>query len=63
MSMREALAPCVGKNITIIMSGINIAMTGTLLAVSDGWFVLNTKNSPSQYFDMSKMCSFWVQDD
>lgn len=59
MAVKDALTPLVGKSLTVVMSGLNSSVSGTLVSVNDGWFVMKTSASENQHFDMSKLCTFW----
>jgi len=62
MSVRAVLEEFVGKNIHVVMSGLNTAMVGQLVAVGDGWFKMKTNVSNNHHFDMSKLNSFWPEE-
>lgn len=59
MAVKDALKQFVGKQVTIIMSGLNTSMVGLLVSVDDGWFVMETHVSKQHHFDMSKLNSFY----
>lgn len=63
MAVKEALQQFVGKQLTVVMSGLNTTMTGMLVSVNDGWFVMETRVSKQHHFDMSKLNSFYPDEE
>ena len=59
MSMREALDQYEGQIIHVQMTGFPSAMQGLLNSVANDWFIMATVNSEMQFFDMSKLITFW----
>lgn len=59
MSVKDILGTFVNEELTIVMSGLNSSMTGTLVTVDEGWFTMKTATSDEHYFDMSKLNSWY----
>ena len=63
MSMREALETFEGRTIHVQVTGAPSAMMGLLISVANDWFIMTTVNSEMQYFDMTKLITFWPAKD
>jgi ferredoxin-fold anticodon binding domain-containing protein len=62
--MKSILAAYIGKQINVVHGNSgNAVASGTLVAVADDYFVMETRWSDKQYFDLSKLSSFWCPDD
>jgi hypothetical protein len=63
MSLKFNLEMCNGKEINIIMDGSGSALHGELVAVDICYFIMKTRWSDRQIFDMQKLQSFWCTED
>ena len=63
MSMKQALEKYLNKDINVVMNGSGGAMPGTLIFVGDSWFIMDTRWSSKQWFDVTKVTSFWANED
>lgn len=62
--MKDIMSTYIGKQINVVHgNGGNAVASGKLVGVTNEYFVMETRWSDKQYFDLSKLSSFWCPDD
>jgi hypothetical protein len=61
-TLLNELQKYIGKDINVIMAGASGAIPGKLLEIGRFWFTMETRWSKNQWFDLTKVQSFYEWD-
>jgi hypothetical protein len=61
-TMSNMLANKIGEKLHVTVTGAQGPVVGKLVSVEDNYFVLETHWSKHQYFDLTKLVTFWAEE-